>query len=309
MKEIYRITNWSITYDETFRKFYVYNKGNVKFTYIIGEYVHDERGKTCPKRYMPKSVIMAIDRFLGHTPERVSTYQLTNRTYGIEIETMVPNKQELARKLSQAGVPNNIEGYNHNDSTVNWKLTTDSSIDACERYVSVEIVSPILRGEEGLDQIRKVCRVLAEVNAKVNKSCGMHVHHDARDFGRREFINLLENYRVNESNWDAIVSASRRGNNNDYCRSLGDVAIDRPDFFATRYMKLNYKAYLRHGTIEFRQHQGTVEAIKIINWIKLTQSFLEYSINRTPRRMLFNEFITNLKGDLAWWTQRKAVLA
>jgi hypothetical protein len=38
----------------------------------------------------------------------------------------------------------------------------------------------------------------------------------------------------------------------------------------SRYCKLNLQAYYgAHGkTVEFRQHQGSIEGTKIINWIK-----------------------------------------
>ena len=32
---------------------------------------------------------------------------------------------------------------------------------------------------------------------------------------------------------------------------------------------------MRHGTVEFRQHAGTVDAIKIVNWVKLVANFVE----------------------------------
>jgi hypothetical protein len=36
-----------------------------------------------------------------------------------------------------------------------------------------------------------------------------------------------------------------------------------------RYHKLNLTAYRRHRTVEFRQHSGTLEANKAINWVLL----------------------------------------
>jgi hypothetical protein len=44
-----------------------------------------------------------------------------------------------------------------------------------------------------------------------------------------------------------------------------------------RYFKLNVAAYLRHGTIEFRQHSGTVDYQKMVNWIIFCIAFVEDS--------------------------------
>lgn len=37
---------------------------------------------------------------------------------------------------------------------------------------------------------------------------------------------------------------------------------------ANRYRKLNLQSFWQHGTVEFRQHQGTVEAEKACNWVR-----------------------------------------
>ena len=37
------------------------------------------------------------------------------------------------------------------------------------------------------------------------------------------------------------------------------------------------QSYVRHNTIEFRQHSGTVEFEKIANWILFLHNLVEYS--------------------------------
>lgn len=60
-----------------------------------------------------------------------------------------------------------------------WKLVTDSSLQGNNTF---ELVSPILVGENGLKELETVCWVLDICNAKVNDSCGFHVHMDAASF-------------------------------------------------------------------------------------------------------------------------------
>jgi hypothetical protein len=45
----------------------------------------------------------------------------------------------------------------------------------------------------------------------------------------------------------------------------------------TRYRKVNAEAYLRHKTIEFRQHAGTVEYDKIAKWIGFLAALIQFS--------------------------------
>lgn len=76
-----------------------------------------------------------------------------------------------------------------------------------------------------------------------------------------------------------------------------------------RYHKLNLVSLWVHGTIEFRQHSGTVDADKAVNWIELLMQFVNRAaVTRqrpanylvTPAGKLFHAFfrsfqITGLK--------------
>ena len=45
----------------------------------------------------------------------------------------------------------------------------------------------------------------------------------------------------------------------------------------SRYFKLNVQSYWRHGTVEFRQHSGTVEFGKIRNWLLFCARLVDFS--------------------------------
>lgn len=191
------------------------------------------------------------------------------RTFGIEIEMLHNDKRSMEYALRAAGIECHAESYNH-VTKKHWKIVYDGSI----RGEGYELVSPILKGQEGIHEVETVCRVLNEQGAKVNKSCGLHVHHDAKDFNQRKFSNLFRLYRRSESLIDSMMPASRRGNNNRFCRSLSLLSdVNMND----RYFKVNFRAYHVHGTIEFRQHSGTVDAEKVVNWILITQRMMDRS--------------------------------
>lgn len=220
-----------------------------------------------------------------------------NRTFGVEIE-FIGDKDTVAQALNDAGIPCQAERYNHTTRSY-WKIVPDSSIrpnaDGIRRgWKGWELVSPVLRGRRGLEEIKELCAVLKTVGVSVNKTCGLHVHHDASDFQTETFKNIIKIYTRFEETIDSLVAPSRRGNNNTYCQSLLEINIERilkqdnfqsiRTHYGDRYKKLNIESFVTHGTIEFRQHQGTLNADKIINWIKLTQGIVERAVARPVKK-------------------------
>ncbi len=87
--------------------------------------------------------------------------------FGIEIECCYGNEYEHI-------VRDEIED-------LDWKIKWDSSIEADDDYdCESEIVSPILYGQDGIEQIRKVFDILAKYEAYQNITCGTHFHFDYR---------------------------------------------------------------------------------------------------------------------------------
>ena len=141
-----------------------------------------------------------------------------------------------------------------------------------------ELVSPILEGLDGLAQVRTVSEVLTGLGARINISCGLHVHFDASGMDLMNWKRLIKNYAGLESTIDSMMPQSRRGGANSYCKSMKinnlngliDAATSLNavrNIFSCRFHKVNTQAFARHRTIEFRQHSGTFEAAKIENWI------------------------------------------
>lgn len=207
-----------------------------------------------------------------------------NRTFGVELEIVHGNKRQLRDAIRRRGVACEIEGYNHATRT-NWKIVSDASVIG-----GYELVSPVLKGDRGLAEVKAVCQALEEVNAIVNKSCGFHAHFGTQDCKKDISVwrNLFANYATLESDIDAFMPPSRR--NNRYCASMKvsnwrekvDSAhnleqLARSITGGSRYFKLNVQSYWRHGTVEFRQHSGTVEFGKIRNWLLFCARLVDFS--------------------------------
>lgn len=206
-----------------------------------------------------------------------------NRNFGIEIEAYNCTRERLARELTAAGINVQVEGYNHTDHTDHWKLVTDSSLSGNNTF---ELVSPILHGEQGLEELEKVCWVLDLCNAKVNDSCGLHVHMDAAEFDLSTWKNLILTYKRLEGVIDNFMPRSRR--NNRYCKTLtaiSEAAINRASnisdlraaFSHNRYHKVNLEAYARHRTVEFRQHGGSTNFTKMSAWIHFLSKMITFA--------------------------------
>ena len=206
-----------------------------------------------------------------------------NRNFGIEIEAYNCTRERLARELTAAGINVQVEGYNHTDHTDHWKLVTDSSLSGNNTF---ELVSPILHGEQGLEELEKVCWVLDLCNAKVNDTCGLHVHMDAAEFDLTTWKNLILTYKRLEGVIDNFMPHSRR--NNHYCKALTAITENsikharnigelRAAFFHNRYHKVNLEAYARHRTVEFRQHGGSTNFTKMSAWIHFLSKMITFA--------------------------------
>lgn len=213
-----------------------------------------------------------------------------DRKFGVELEVARPasgpsqfiEPDAVARAINAAGVPCQFRGYTH-QVTNTWKVVTDASVSN-----GFEIVSLILQGEDGYEQIIKVCAVLKAKSLKVNRTCGLHVHVDARDLTAAQITKVFKRYAMHERKIDAWMAPDRRGNINRYCRSIArftsQPALNHSDpLVATRacgsrFLKVNLEAYHRHRTIEFRQHQGTLMPEKIVPWVKFLLQFVDESL-------------------------------
>tara|TARA_R110000787_G_scaffold95809_1_gene198985 strand:- start:7385 stop:8230 length:846 start_codon:yes stop_codon:yes gene_type:complete len=212
------------------------------------------------------------------------------RTYGVEVE-FISNEwgqRELADKINSrsSDIPMPrlyIASYSDTDSS-KWRLKTDSSVSS-RNGRGLELVSPILRGDNDMLILKNFMTMLNELHCDVNRTCGLHVHVGARDWGVKEFKNLAKRYAKFESAIDTIMPNSRRLSNNSYCRSNANYRDSSLELvFAEinkcktardvlqkvqggRYYKLNLESFWKHGTVEFRHHSGTICPAKIENWV------------------------------------------
>jgi hypothetical protein len=158
----------------------------------------------------------------------------------------------------------------------NITVKGDSSIDPQDNnYVGIEITVLFLRDNPA--NLKQVCEYLNKIGAKVNKSCGLHVHLDCRDLKvNGEWYSRGITTRAKRLGnalpvMLQMVPKSRR-NNTRYCAPRVGSRRD------SRYVAINTTAIDRFGTIEIRLHSGTTSFTKIMNWVETM-----YRVSRSSR--------------------------
>lgn len=214
---------------------------------------------------------------------QTSAFNFAKLTFGVEIETYNLVRANLISNCSRKGLAVRSEGYNHTDNQHYYKLVSDSSLVGNDTN---EVVSPILQGNDGLNSLKSLCDSLNEIDARVNRSCGLHVHIGAANMSDEHYCRLVRNYQRLEPVIDSFMPLSRRANNSRWCHSLQGIDFSncttKRDILRAmnydRYYKVNACAYDRHQTIEFRQHSGTTDYTKISMWIMFLARLVEYSV-------------------------------
>ena len=209
-----------------------------------------------------------------------------SRRFGVEIEFLSTiTREQAVMSLRAAGIRVESSYYTH-DTTPYWKIVVDGSC-------GYELVSPVLEGEAGLEEVRIAAAALEAAGATVDKRCGLHVHYDASTMNLRSVKNLLKIWTKFEDVLDTFQPQSRRGNahslltsnlsasfhnaenHHEACRSIFQKIDDCrtmeqiKDLYISRYRKLNVHSYFRHQTLEVRHHSGTTDPEKITNWVRL----------------------------------------
>jgi hypothetical protein len=104
-------------------------------------------------------------------------------------------------------------------------------------------------------------------DGRVNASCGLHVHLDARKVTGYLPETMYKNLLTCQAQLYKLVPSSRRKNK--YCTrsKVTDYGYTR-----SRYKAINSRAVWKYQTLEVRLHSGTIEAEKIEAWVRLLRT-------------------------------------
>lgn len=229
---------------------------------------------------------------------------MRSQNFGIEIEMTGLTRAAAARIIAgyfdtQATyVGGGYDAYTIRDSrNRQWKVVSDASIlcrngnnRSASRDYSVEFVSPICQYED-IETVQELVRKLRAGGARVNDSCGIHIHVDASTHTPQTLRNIV-NIMASKENLlykTLQVQVSRE----QYCqkadtRFLEELNHKRPKtmpeveqvwyngcgsrhyhYDDSRYHALNLHSVFSKGTIEFRMFNSTLHAREVKAYIQL----------------------------------------
>lgn len=229
---------------------------------------------------------------------------MKNQNFGIEIEMTGITRNTAARIIGKyfgttaVHVGGSYDTYTiADDQDRRWKVVSDGSIQCqsrgertASRLYAVELVSPICKYED-IETIQELVRELRHGGARVNDSCGIHIHVDASAHDVKSLRNIVN---IMASKEDLLYKALQvRIDRQYYCqkadlRFLEDVNLKRPKsmdefermwyngescrythYHSSRYHALNLHSVFSKGTIEFRMFNSTLHAGEVKTYIQL----------------------------------------
>ena len=246
---------------------------------------------------------------------------MKEQCFGVEIEMTGITREEAAHALANyfGATP---EYWEHiygswivkDPAGKEWKLMSDSSIhpecQSADGYLQldkdsaegmpykVEMVTPKLAYGD-LSLLQECMRRMTAIGAKVNDSCGLHVHVDASAHNRQSLKNLIgimyskedllfKALRVNEARaieWcqkvrEPMLKKARTLSAEEtpdltqleniwYEGFEGDGRTRRDHYNKSRYYALNLHSVFYRGTVEWRCFNSTLHAEKVAAYVNL----------------------------------------
>jgi hypothetical protein len=158
----------------------------------------------------------------------------------------------------------------------------------------------VLTTIDNLDKIDRVLKVLKQLNSRVNSTCGLHVHLDMRHVTTKQAKVIARRMAKALPALRSIVAPYRI--NSQYCSRNLSIKNDR-------YAAINTESLKKHGTIEVRLHQGTLDFTKIANWIKLLYAISRAAkVPRTANLEVLSKEVRLKKSTLNYFKKRQQLM-
>jgi len=200
---------------------------------------------------------------------------------GIEIEFIYSGKYEILKNLL-------IAAKLHKHIT----LKGDGSLRSCHNYAGAGLEMNILcKTTEVEDVMKRLDSVFAnpEIDGYTNRSCGLHVHVDARN---RDVKLMYKNFVRVQSILRGSQPVGRIKNT--HCRAnttdkLEDLQSGGSGGGGNRYWVVNGMSYDKHKSIEIRIHEGTVNCEDIYNWVAFLDAVASHKKEIPKNELKFAE--------------------
>lgn len=183
-----------------------------------------------------------------------------------------------------------------------WTIMSDASVNS-QGGQACEFVTPKCNYED-IETVQECIRALRRAGAKVDRSCGLHIHIDGANHTAQSLKNLAFTFRAKQDLIFKAVAPERIANN--YCKPLTDDLVDNikkikkldgdkmkdawyntyadfrdtsAHYHASRYHALNYHSLWYRGTVEFRLFNSTLHAGEVRAYLNLCLAMSAAAIN------------------------------
>lgn len=184
-----------------------------------------------------------------------------------------------------------------------WRVVRDASIEAFAEEEQCELVTPILQYED-LECLKQLLQNMQQLGARVNRSCGLHIHVDGKNF-TPHLVTLIGSREL--LLYKALSIPKDRMK---YCKRINDDLVDlilekKPEslaelkkvwylespyetsegkYHSTRYHGLNLHALFSNGTVEFRLFNSTLEPDRV-------QAYLQFTLALCKQAMIHKKAV------------------
>jgi hypothetical protein len=218
--------------------------------------------------------------------------------FGLEIECGVKMQQANAKGWSQGSYHRGHEVPN----TGGWKWETDASLHTVGSQSGRmgEFVSPMLQGEDGMQNVEAMTDELKSVGGFVNRTCGMHINISHPELFKarnlRRLVWLMS--RFEEALYAANGTNNRNNGTNRYARSIKNEYKDNglsnarsmreiANIHRDKFMSLNLQNATSNSPrrrVEFRVFGPSLNPTKIRARLALVMGLVEAAIGRNPAK-------------------------
>ena len=218
--------------------------------------------RICYKCIDQESCYDAPERTPQPLKASITTYEkmTSRRKFGIELET--------SDCYDYKGLPR----------TCDWGVKEDPSVSG------MEFDSPIMYGDSGFKALDEILDYADENHWETNCECGTHTHYDMRNESELELARIAYAYVKTYRLWERFVSRGRAGNY--YCVRSDNRSRDIRDAYESgnvkslinnwdKYIWINLSAYRKHKTFENRLLEGTLDRVRIKQWVRLNALFID----------------------------------
>ena len=242
--------------------------------------------------------------------------------FGVELETVGRERGTVARAIQSVvgGDVSHVGGSTYDPWELTdernrvWKVVADSSLSNVPAHLRAEVVSPVL-GYDDIPQLQEVVRAIHRCGARVDETCGMHVHVGTEAFGGKALVNLARTFYKYEPLIIAALGVSEQRMRR-YTKPLSDEFIARlaklrtrtreqvnrawyghfnnhpTRYCGSRYQTLNLNSVFYRGTVEFRLFEATLHAGKVKAAIQFVLAICAKALNSRGASSRKREFDT-----------------